>query len=65
MPRRRPDFEPGEAASKQLNFNKLSDADGLKRGGCPTPAEPIFESRSVYKPSNFSCFFKWCCARLS
>ncbi|MBI3508267.1 MAG: hypothetical protein HY069_01340 [Chlamydiia bacterium] len=32
---------------KQLNLNKLSDADGLKSGGCPTPAEPIFESRSV------------------
>ncbi|MBI3508725.1 MAG: UTP--glucose-1-phosphate uridylyltransferase, partial [Chlamydiia bacterium] len=32
----------------QLNLNKLSDADGLKSGGCPTPAEPILESRSVY-----------------
>ncbi|MBI3508901.1 MAG: hypothetical protein HY069_04640, partial [Chlamydiia bacterium] len=31
----------------QLNLNKLSDADGLKSGGCPTPAEPVFESRSV------------------
>ncbi|MBI3508825.1 MAG: hypothetical protein HY069_04260 [Chlamydiia bacterium] len=36
-------------ASKQLNLNKLSDADGLKSGGCPTPAEPMFESRSVYR----------------
>ncbi|MBI3508258.1 MAG: hypothetical protein HY069_01295 [Chlamydiia bacterium] len=35
-------------ASKQLNLNKLSDADGLKSGGCSTPAEPVFESRSVY-----------------
>ncbi|MBI3508036.1 MAG: hypothetical protein HY069_00115 [Chlamydiia bacterium] len=59
MLRRRPDFEPGEAGVKsspkddaflgtpQLNLHKLSDADGLKSGGCPTPAEPIFESRAV------------------
>ncbi|MBI3508619.1 MAG: hypothetical protein HY069_03155 [Chlamydiia bacterium] len=43
-----PILSQAKPASKQLNLNKLSNADGLKSGGCPTPAEPIFESRSVY-----------------
>ena len=47
MPRRRPDFEPGEAVVEAAQLNKLSDADGLKSGGCPTLAEPILESRAV------------------
>ncbi len=38
MPRRRPDFRSGEAG----------DASGPKSSDCPTPAEPIFESRAVY-----------------
>ncbi|MBI3508455.1 MAG: hypothetical protein HY069_02305 [Chlamydiia bacterium] len=42
-----PILSQAKPASKQLNLNKLSDADGLKSGGCPTPAEPVFESRSV------------------
>ncbi len=32
----------------QPNLNKLGDAGGFKFSGCPTPAEPIFESRAVY-----------------
>jgi uncharacterized membrane protein len=35
---------------KQLNLNKLSDAGELKFCGCPTPAEPILESRAVQAP---------------
>jgi hypothetical protein len=34
---------------KQLNFHKLSDAGELKFCGCPTPAEPILETRAVYE----------------
>ncbi len=33
---------------KQPNLNKLGDAGGFKFSGCPTLAEPIFESRAVY-----------------
>ena len=37
MPRRRPDFESGEAEAAKLK--KVSDAGGLKSSGWPTPAE--------------------------
>ena len=36
LARRRPEFESGFAAPKQLNLNKLSDGGGFKFSGCPT-----------------------------
>jgi len=39
MPRRRPDFESGEAGTEAAKIKKFSDAGGLKSSGCPTPAE--------------------------
>ena len=39
-------------ALSELNLNKLSERGGLKGSGCPTPAEPIFESRAVYTHEN-------------
>jgi hypothetical protein len=34
-------------ASKQINLKGLSMQTDLKFRGCPTPAEPIIESRAV------------------
>ena len=48
MSRRRPEFEPALATSKQLNFCKLSDADGLQFSGCRRRQKPILQVVSVY-----------------
>ena len=48
MTRRRLAFKPGLPASKQLNFIKLSDADGLKGFGCRRSQKPNLEVISVY-----------------
>lgn len=39
LPRRHPDFKPGEAGAEPTQNEKLSDADGLKSSGCPTPVK--------------------------
>ena len=39
MPRRRPDFQSGEAGAEGAKLKKFSDAGGLKSSGCPTLAE--------------------------
>jgi hypothetical protein len=48
LTRRRPDFEPGLPATKQLNLNRLGDAGGFKISGCRRSQKPIFEFISVY-----------------
>jgi hypothetical protein len=48
MPRRRPKFEEGAADAEAAQLEKkLGDTGELKFGGCPTPAEPVLESRAV------------------
>jgi hypothetical protein len=48
LTRRRPEFEPGLPAPKQLNLNKLSDAGGFKCGGSRRGQKPNFEAVCVY-----------------
>ena len=49
MLRRRPEFESGKTGAEAAKLKtRLAMQADLKFCGCPTPAEPIFESRAVY-----------------
>ncbi len=47
MPRRRPDFEPGSAAPKQLNLKSLAMQAGSKAVAARRRQKPILEIISV------------------
>jgi hypothetical protein len=57
LARRRPEFEPGLPAPKQLNLNKLSDAGGFKCSGSRRGQKPNFEVVCLYRLFLFFAFY--------